>query len=55
VNVGDALGYRNWLLQDLCYVDVHTTAHPEGAIRGVMHGEIAVSPVQWGALKLLYR
>ena len=55
VRLGGVLAYRNWLVLDQCYVDVHTTAHPDGAIRGVMHGEIAVSPSAWGAVKQLYR
>lgn len=55
VRLGGALRYGDWLRLEQCYVDVHTTAHPDGAIRGVIHAEIAVTPVEWGAAKLVYR
>lgn len=38
------------------YVDVHTSEHPDGAIRGVVHPEgLPVSSSTWGGIKLLYR
>lgn len=38
------------------YVDVHTSEHPDGAIRGLVHPEgLPVSRSTWGGIKLLYR
>lgn len=38
------------------YVDVHTSEHPDGAIRGLVHPEgLPVSKSTWGGIKLLYR
>lgn len=44
-----------WLGADAMYVDVHTAAHPDGAIRGQIHAEIAVAETPWGVVKRLYR
>ena len=46
---------RQWLSQEKCYVDVHTSAHPDGAIRGRIRHEIAVTRETWTVVKQLYR
>jgi hypothetical protein len=47
--------YCEILNRQLCYVDVHTSAHPEGAIRGQILHEVAVKATPWSVAKRLYR
>ncbi len=46
---------RDLLLGQSCYVDLHTIAHPDGAIRGWIHHEVAVEAVDWSDMKQVYR
>ena len=43
------------LLSGQCYVDVHTTEHPNGAVRGQIHHTVAVAFEGWTRVKVLYR
>ena len=47
---------QSLLATDAAYVDVHTVAHPNGAIRGVFRWEgTGVTPSSWTAVKALFR
>ncbi len=39
----------------LMYVNVHTTHHPNGEIRGQIRSLVAVAQPTWAAVKLVYR
>ena len=48
-------GQQEWFVFEKCYVDVHTFSHPEGAIRGQIHHEVAVTRETWTTVKCRYR
>jgi hypothetical protein len=47
---------REWFRSHRMYADVHTTGHPEGAIRGqiITEGD-AIAPTPWSSVKGLYQ
>jgi hypothetical protein len=47
---------RAWVEAERCYVDVHTTLHPDGEIRGQIRaeGDLAVERSPWARVKRLY-
>ena len=55
VRIGNMLQYRDWFILNRCYIDLHTADHPDGAIRGVIHAEIAVHPIDWSNLRILFK
>jgi hypothetical protein len=55
VQLSGVAPYCRVLNSEACYVDVHTTIHPEGAIRGQFRREVPVAPEPWGLVKQLYR
>jgi hypothetical protein len=55
VHLGGVGQYRELFIRELCYFDVHTSTHPEGALRGQIWTEGAVAPAAWTSVKQLYR
>lgn len=46
---------RSDLEAGLWYVNIHSTHHGSGEIRGQMRGEVAVEPATWAGIKEFYR
>ncbi len=56
VSIGIPMEIVRLLTTSAAYVDVHTVAHPNGAIRGVFRWEgTGVTPSSWTAVKALFR
>ena len=56
VNIAIPLEIVRLLTTNAAYVDVHTVAHPNGAIRGVFRWEgTGVTSSSWTAVKALFR